>query len=112
MAPGQFSITFQVKDFYGTNLFSAAPGIARQIVSAVNCHIPMLGNHVVAMDALRTLRIQISAMPRSAARSRALDLIEDALRPHRGCVMTRGERFWLAAIFTLVIVATMAFIQI
>jgi hypothetical protein len=83
ITPSRFSITFQVKDFYGTNLFSAPPGIARQVVSAVNCHIPMLGNYVAAIDALKALRIQISAMPRSAARSGALDLIEDTLRPNR-----------------------------
>ena len=68
-----------VKDFHGTTLFLASPGIARQIVAAVNAYPTLLGDLVEATDVLRALAAQIGGMPKSQARTRALNLIEDTL---------------------------------
>lgn len=76
-------LTFAVKDASGVALFAASPGICRQIVAAVNVYPTLLGELVEKTDVLRALFAQIVVMPKSQARTRALNLIEDTLHKER-----------------------------
>lgn len=76
-----FKHCVDIKDANGKAVPLTSPAIARTIVSAVNERNKLFGDNVVYRDVLSSLFQQVYAMAPSHGRTRALDLIEQTLKP-------------------------------
>ncbi len=72
-----------IKDRHGNTLFTATPGVAYLVVTAVNAYPKLLADAVDNTDLLRALQVQLRELPTSPARDRLIELVDANLYPEK-----------------------------